>query len=32
VDGFDDLAAVDALQVVGGDAEIAVLDMRVIAQ
>jgi hypothetical protein len=32
VDGLDDLGVVDPLEVDGGDAEVAVLDMRVIAR
>jgi len=32
MDGVDDLGVVDALQIDGRDAEVGVLDMRVIAQ
>ena len=32
VDGLDDLVGIDALQVDRGHAEVAMLDMRVIAQ
>jgi hypothetical protein len=32
VDGVDDLGVVDALEVDRGDAEVGVLDMRVIAK